>query len=232
MRVFTYLAILVWVGLPTTSWGQKQSAARSKNSIEMFFPVSHFFDETTTNWVILAPYKKNVREPDGSYSREDVYILPPTLGLSYIRLLGLKSSINISGTAYMMQYINDNRVPGETMRREYGLISAGYLYKVIAHQQISLYSYGAVNYRFGYERIHIYYPYPWEARVEGLLLRDWGLSAGLRATYDLPWHFLLSGEAKYTQFVYLHDEGVDFFGDHEDPTPHDLTVKIGLGYRF
>jgi len=132
----------------------------------------------------------------------------------------------------MMQYINDNRVPGETMRREYGLISAGYLHEILTYRRMRVQALGEVSYRFGSESIHIYYPYPWEARVEGLLLRDWGLSAGLRATYDLPWRFLLSAEARYTRFVYLHDEGVDFFGDHEDPTPHDLTVKIGLGYRF
>ena len=233
MRVFTYLAIiLLWMGLSTPAWGQTPPTSRQKNTLEVFFPVSHFFDETPTNWAILAPYKENVREPDGSYSREDVWILPSTFGLLYTRSVGSRSSISISGTVYVMRYLNDNRVPGETMRREYGLISSGYLHKVIAHQRISLYCYGAVTYRFGFERIHIYYPFPWEARVESLLLRDWGLSSGLRATYDLPWRFLLSAEAKYTRFVYLHDEGVDFFGDHKGPTPHDLTMKIGLGYRF
>ena len=118
------------------------------------------------------------------------------------------------------------------MSREYWLISAGYLHEILAYRRIHVQALGEASYRSGSEVIHIYYPYYWEARAEGLLLRDWGLSAGLRGTYELPWRFLLSAEAKYTQFVYLYDEGVDFFGDHEDPTHHDLTVKIGLGYGF
>ncbi len=148
-----------------------------------------------------------------------------------MRRIGDKASLSVSGTAYMRNYLNDSRVPGETLTREYGLISAGYLHEILAYRRMHVQALGEVSYRAGSEMIFIY-SYGWEAIVESLSLRDWGLTAGLRGTYDLPWRFLLSAEAKYTRFVYLYDEGVSFNIDREVATLHDLTVKIGLGYQF
>lgn len=89
-----------------------------------------------------------------------------------------------------------------------------------------------MNFRLGYETVHIYYPSIWEQRVESLTFKDVGLAVGIRGSYSLPWNFLLAGEASYTRFVYLYDDGVDFFGDHKGPTPNTLTIKLGLGYQF
>ncbi len=227
-----FLFVMLLIGLPTASWSQSSLQIRKKNTIEVYYPVSHFFDETPTNWTILVPYRKRVQEPDGSRSWKDSYMAPPAIGLSYIRNLSRKASVMISSTGYSMLYYNDNRVPGETIRREFVLFSAGYLHEVMAYRRVRLQVLGAINHRIGGETVHIYYPFPWEPRVEGLTYKDLGFSMGVRGTYEFSRSFLLSVGMKYTHFVYFHDEGIDFFGDHEDPTPSTLTIKWGLGYRF
>jgi len=234
MRVFIYLVILAWVGLPTTSWGQKPSADRQKNTLEVFFPVSHFFDETQTNWGLVSERQSNYYYSNGELVSVDTRkIVPLTFGLQYTLQFSERSGLAISALWYGRNYnYGRDKQPGEVIERAYGVFSIGYLQKLYSQSKINLYALASLSYRLGDETIHIYYPNGFEGRVESMALKDWGISAGLRATYDLPWRFLLSAEAKYTRFVYLHDEGVDFFGDHEDPTPHDLTVKIGLGYRF
>jgi len=91
----------------------------------------------------------------------------------------------------------------------------------------------AIDYRHGSEIIYVFNPRPWEALTEGFGLRDWGLSAGLRSTYDLPWRLQLSAAARYTRFVYVAHKGVEILdGTNKGPTPNTLTLKFGLGYRF
>ncbi|MDX1908361.1 MAG: hypothetical protein SF053_15095 [Bacteroidia bacterium] len=132
----------------------------------------------------------------------------------------------------MRRYLTDSLTPGEVLRREYGLVSVGYTYQLLSRYSIRLDALGEVNYRHGFETVYIFQPQWFEIKVESPALRDLGASAGLRISYDLPFHFQLSGEAKYTRFLYLYDEGVDIFGDHKDPTANTLTLKLGLGYRF
>ena len=67
MRVYIYLTILVWVGLPGILWGQNTSTSSKKNTIEVFYLVNHFFDETRTNWTIWVPDReRSVVAPDGT----------------------------------------------------------------------------------------------------------------------------------------------------------------------
>ncbi len=234
MHKLIYWAIILGgVGLPGILRAQNTSASSKKNSIEVYYLVSHFFDETRTNWTIWIPYKgRSVVTPNGSVVKEDIKIVPPTLGLAYTRRLNQSQSVRLSTSIYFMEYLKDAYQPGEVSDREYGLFSLDYIHLLVGHKKWRGEAIGGVNFRLGYETVHIYYPRVWEQRIESLNFQDLGLTAGVRGSCNLPWNFLLAGEASFTRFVYLHDDGVDFFGDHKDPSPNTMTIKFGLGYQF
>ncbi len=206
-----------------------------KNTIEVFFPVSHFFDGTNTNWGLWAERRSNYYY-DANFnlvSFDQEYKLPATLGIQYLRRITPNSRLSASAQWYGRGYnYGKDKVSGEVVERIYSTFSVGYLHALYGKHKFHLEALAGINFRNGYETVHIYYPNWFEARSESLEFRDWGLSAGLRAAFDLPWHLVFSIEAKYTRFVFLSDGGVDFFGDHKDPTPNTLTYQIALGYRF
>jgi hypothetical protein len=232
MRVFIHLVILAGVWLPKILWGQDTSSSK-KNTIEVFYLVNHFFDQTRTNWTVWIPAKgRGVVTPDGRVIKEDIKVIPPTFGLAYTRKLSQSQSLRLSSSIYFMRYLNDSRQPGEVTNRQYGLFSLDCLRLLFDYKNWRVEGIGGVSSRLGYETIHIYYPSIWEQRVESLTFKDVGLTLGILGSCRLPWNFLLTGEASYTRFVYLYDDGVDFFGDHKDSTPNTLTIKLSLGYRF
>ena len=226
-----FLSIFVFISATTTSYSQ--NVKEKRNKIEVYYSVCHFFDGTETNWTVLVPGTKHIDGPNGRNSdKKNVLQLPITFGINYSRTFRNNDRIRLSALHYYFSYNNESLQPGDVMNRSYGLYSLGYLHHIFGNKNKRFIAIGELNYRNGSETVHIYFPYRWDNRVESLILSDIGLSAGLRIERNLPLNFILSGEAKYSRFIYCHSEGVDFFGQHKDPTPNTLTLKFGLGYQF
>jgi len=92
---------------------------------------------------------------------------------------------------------------------------------------------GVLNYRSEYDNIKIddiITPNgDWDTKTGKLPLNDIGLSADIRAAHSLPHHLFLSGETKYTPYVYRGSKGIDFNGGHKKTTPNTFTIKLGIG---
>jgi len=132
-----------------------------------------------------------------------------------------------------MTHQNDRFALGDVRSRRYNLYSAEYLREFLSFLSWRFQILGALEYRNGHELIHIYSPSSWEAIVESLYFRDWGLSAGLRLTRELSHRFFLAAEARYSRFLLFYDDGVELHNNgHKDPTPHALTLKYSIGCRF
>jgi len=234
--ILTFLTTAVTlIGVNSDLVAQKVAIKNKRNSVEIYFPVKHFFDGTETNWLLIKPYEVFKVDNQGHVIGIDKkFGLPFTFGLQYNRSLLNSDIIRFSIAEYYMDYgdIHRDKKPGEVITRAYGLFSVGYLYQILRNNHTSLQANAELNYRYGYEMIHIYYPNWFEARWEVLDLSDIGLSAGFRVEQSLPYNFLISGEAKYTRFVYRASKGIDFFGQHKDTTSNTLTIKFGIGYRF
>lgn len=238
MRFPILLLILLIAQLPQALWAQDDSAPKRKNSVEFFLPVSHFFDESLTNWMIFVPKTKSGPVPYGFDYTKYYAGLPSTFGAAYTRSVGKKSSLCLSATAYAIEYYDNLFTPGVTLSRAYGLFSVEYLHEILHVRSLRLraQALGAVEYRHGNENIHLYYQpltRPKQPVGERIHYRDWGLTPGIRLSHELSKRFFLAAEVRYSRFLYLHDDGVELpDGGHEGPTPHALTLKYSAGYRF
>ncbi len=229
------LSVLVLFGTINDSLAQTISSSNNKNTLELFYVISHFFDGTYTNWFLLAPIHSNyVRDNNNQIIDYDVeYVLPPlTLGIQYTRKYNDRNSARISAMSYLFGYNMDNIERGEVIRRQYGLYSIGWIHKLLGNDKKTINFIGELNYRNGTESIYIYQPRRFEIRVESLTLKDVGLSTGLKIEQIVPFNFVISIEAIYSRFIYRYSKGVDFFGQHKNSTPNTFTLKLGLGYQF
>ena len=229
------LTVVVLYCTTTVSLAQSMSNSSKTNNLELYFPISHFFDETNTNWLLLARHRSNfVYDTNGNLvDYNEKYILPATVGIQFSRKLNTTSKVRISTTLYFRDYGYDReKERGEVIKRKYALISIGYLYTPIGNSKLKINLIGEINYRMGSETIHIYYPSPFEGKVETINLNNIGCSSGIKVERYLPLNFIVSGEIKYTHYVYRHSDGIDFFGQHKDATPNTLSIKLGLGYQF
>lgn len=233
MKVMLLSVVTLFVVI-TDSFAQTFTDGKGKkNELEIYVPICHFFDDTRTNWTLLVPGQKRVYGPGRVHLyNKEVMRVPAIAGIQYSRRISFNNSIRFSFLAFYLNYLSDSLIPGEVIQRSYSLLSLGFVHQVMGNDKVHIDAIGEVNYRRGTEIVHIYFPYPWDNRVEGLLLRDLGLSVGARIERALPLNILVSGEVKCTRFLYRYSDGVDFFGKHKDSTPNTLTIKFGLGYKF
>ena len=206
-----------------------------KNQLELFFPICHFFYASKTNWLVFDKDRKIVYEQNGDFAGYKYSLFVPfTFGIKYQREISNKSSISMSALEYFKYYSSyeNDMSPGDIYHRHYELYSLGYSHVVKKNDKISFSVLGEASIRYGSETIHIYYPSSWEARVKGLLLKDVGLTLGIRTEFKLPFNFNLSNEIKYMNLVYRHDEGISFFGNFQRASVHTLFIQFGLGYLF
>ena len=226
--------LVLLISIPPASFAQPSKDTTRKNRFEVYLPICHFFDETNTNWGFLVPYRSNYffNEKGELIKYDEKYGILLTFGLQYSREIPPASQVRLSMLFYLRNYSPDGKEKmGQVTAREYFLFSVGHLIPITAGNKFLVYALGEVNYRFGFETVHIYY-YGFEDVGEVFDLSDFGLSAGIRFESYLLRNFVAFGEVKYTRFVYLYSDGIDFFERHKDPTPNTLTLKFGVGYRF
>ena len=199
-----------------------------KNSLEFFFPVCDFLDGSPTNWGILVP--------GSAPSKIGQKVIPRTYGLQFVRILSPKVRMRASLLRYYMEYPDGVDIKArDVLRRDFGSLSFGYQYQLFKQSSFSLYGLAEATYRLGDESVHITYSIPirWERLLETIILSDVGVSAGLRVEQNLPCNFFLSMESLFTQFVFLWpSERLASYTPPIKASPHLLTCKVALGYRF
>ena len=219
----------------TYLYAQTPQETFKRNVVEVYFPVIHFFDGSTTNWMLVNLTRKRVYNPDsGKVYLKDVYRLPYTIGIQYTRYNRNNSAFRLTVTGYAKAYPhNEVYEPGDAIGRQIAIFSIGYLHPLIGNDRTMIEALGDLNLRVGSETYHVATPRWFEAVVHDQGLLDPGISAGLRASTILFWNVLFSGEARYTRIIYREDNGRPpaFEGDHGSSV-NLLTLKLGLGYRF
>lgn len=224
--------ILLGFVMPVSVQAQEEDHPEKKSSLEIFFPVCDFLDESQTNWAILAHGESIVT----NYQK----VLPRTYGILYSHRLNSKAQMRISFLNYRMSYY-----PEDYGREIYQSLdvtnrtlftgSLGCQYLLLLKNSFSFYGLLDANALVGGTGIFLSYswPTPWEQLREGIKHLDLGLSPGLRAELALPFHFFLSAESKYTWFVFQKpSKRLALYNPPIKASPHILTCKVALGYRF
>lgn len=232
--IFTVVVLLCTT---TASFSQIIADKAKRNTIEIYLPISHFFDGTPTNWFLLVPMKESVlhQGSNGPYvTFKEVYKFPHTIGFQYNHRIDNIWGYKISLLGYSMGYpYGRNKSPGDVIARGYGLLSGGLLHKLIGNDRKRINALAELNFRAGLEDHHVSYPRWFEARVESQELFDTGLSAGLQGQSNLFWNFILTSGIKYTRYVYRYSNGRPAkYPGHKGSSKNTLTFKLGLGYQF
>lgn len=217
---FTVVALLC---ATTVVHSQDSIKHNNKNTIEIFFSLCHYFDQTNTNWTILVPH------PRGSLQNKKV--IPPHLGINYSFRYSRLSSIRLSAFMYGISYFGTIDT-GQVFQRMYYIFSIGHNFCIYNKNNFQLKSVAEINYRNGNEIIFIYKPNWWENHVEDLPVNDLGLSFGYNIALNLPFNFHVLHEMTFTRYIYRSYEGVNVFGITKKSTPNTLSIKLGLGYEF
>ncbi len=236
MKIFI-LAVVVLFSTTTASYSQIVDANGKRNIIEVYLPISHFFDGTPTNWYVLVPMTESIvhQGPNGPYiTFQENYKFPHTLGFQFSHRLDKIWGYKISLLGYSIGYpYGRDKKPGDATARGYGLLSAGLSHKLIGNNSKRIEALGELNFRAGFEDHHVYYPSWFESRVETQELLDFGVTLGLQGHTRLFWNLVLTGGVKYTRYLYRYSDGKppEFSGD-KGTSKNTLTLKLGLGYQF
>ena len=218
-----FISVVALFSATTVVHSQNIKKDQKNNSVEAYFGICHYFDQSETNWTILVPAQRAKAKWDK--------VIPNHYGLIYSYKIKDSSSIRVSGFLYWMHYSGPYDT-GQIRDRQYYLFSIGYKYQLLNYQKLGINSLFELKYRYGGEIIHIYKPYYWESRVGYLDVNDIGLSVGYKLEYRLPFNFFISNEVTYTRYIYRYSKGIEFFGRIKRSTPNTLTIKLGLGYEF
>ena len=102
---YTLITVVLLLSSTTVCSAQNPSdkAKNKKSTIELFIPISHFFDGTQTNWFLLAARGSSL----GSR-------MPFSSGLRYGRKISKKGTLRLSALFYGISYPdNRDRIPEE-----------------------------------------------------------------------------------------------------------------------
>jgi len=237
------LSILAFVvalmGATTASFAQPSMETSRKNLVEVYLPVSHFFDQTPTNW--LFRYRARfypLMLSDGRIVHFDETIYPATYGIQYGRALSSGGRIRLAVLRYYRHYggyMTKDYPKVVYITRGYWLFSPGYSHPLIRGRHLLMSLLGEINYRIGKEEMLLRAPVLFEGmgtiRGDRVALNDVGASVGARLERVLPFDFLLFGEIKYTRFFYLRSHMLQIDA-YKAPSTHTLTLTFGVGYRF
>ena len=224
------LTLTLFFTIKGEGFGQKLDSAINRNSVEIYFPVKHFFDGSSTNWSILVPAKKYSKNPP-----EEIYLFPFTFGIKYSRLFENMAGVNISFTAYNMIYYElevNSKIPGEIVNREFGLVTINYCHPIVIDKRLLIWSKAGVDFRYGNETFHISYPTSFEQIVDGHDIADLGSSIGLKIAKPLIWNIQIGTEISYTRYLYRRDKGNPNYPFDNGTSPNLLTIQLNMGYRF
>ena len=155
-------------------------------------------------------------------------------GVEYARQLDEKNGLIISSTI-----CNINNLYGPYPRRTGDLnfrvayfIESCYQRQLLRNRHNSLAAIAGVNFRIGDENILLSRPFN-DVNSYSYALRDVGITAGARATKDLISNFVITGELKFTQYIYRHAKHQPLVVEFPNrPTSNMLTLQLGIGYRF
>ncbi len=155
-------------------------------------------------------------------------------GLEYARQLDEKNGLILSTTICNINnwYGTYPRQAGDINFRVAYFFESCYQRQLLHNRHNSLSGIAGVNFRIGEENTLISRT-SYEVNSYSYNLRDVGITAGARGTKDLISNFVISGELKFTQYIYrhaLHQAQVLEFPNR--PTRNMLTLQFGLGYRF
>ncbi len=235
-----FILAVVWMGTVGASFSQTESVVDKNHLVEVYVPVCHFFDHTRTNWWLVDHIRFGYVYRNGKLVHKgERYVIPATLGLQYSRALESGGEVRLSAMGYFRNY---GEVPNEKrgtvfwLRRMYEVLSLGYVRPLMRNRQLALKVLGELNYRGGDEVLIEFFPLAYEGLGEGFLLRDVGASIGVRVEKTCLSDFVISGEAKYTRFIYRYSDATESFlyvdGGYDGPPIDVFTLQFGLGYRF
>lgn|GEM_PF-4239217 len=207
-----------------------------KNEIEVHYSICHFFDESKTNWLVFDKKRVGfIYDSNGNYIGDKfrVYV-PPSYGISFNRNLGKNNKIGISYFKCGRLYpdYNQSKKSGDVIHRLFSVYALKFYQNLIIKNNNRLLIDFSINYKYGSELIHIYYPNKWEDIVENLILKDLGISTGLRNELKLPYNFYFIGEIEYMYFINRFDKGISFFDMFKRATKHTLLINLGISFRF
>jgi len=231
------MVVIMLFGIFNVTYSQIIDVKSKRNIIEVYLPISHFFDGTPTNWFVLVPVKESIvhQGPNGPYiTFQEVYKFPYNFGLQFSHRLDNKWGYKISLIGYSMGYpYGRDKKAGDVIGRAYGLLSAGVLHNLIGDNRKRIEALGELNFRAGYEEQHVSYPKWFEARVEAQTMFDLGMTLGLQGYTTLFRNLVLTGGVKHTYFLYRYsDANPPIFSGDRGTSRNTLTIKLGLGYQF
>ena len=234
----TFVLVLL-ISIPAASSAQPSMETHRKNRVEVYFPITHFFDLTHTNWWFVAKARYYFYyTSEGNLAYYDEITVPATYGIQYSRELADGSQIRLSVLRYHRDfgtYITKDYPKVVYITRGYWLFSPGYSHPLIRGRHLLMSLLGEINYRMGKEEMLLRAPVLFEGmgtiRGDRVALNDVGASVGARLERVLPFDFLLFGEIKYTRFFYLRSHMLQIDA-YKAPSTHTLTLKFGVGYRF
>ena len=143
--------------------------------------------------------------------------------------------IEATARAFHIQYyevLRGPKPPGWVYGRYGYIFELLYTYRFAEIKRMEFRALLGANFRYGDEHQVVSYG-PLDILPEFYELRDPGITGGLRGVQLLPWNFQVSGELKYTFYVYRHTKPRDYMRQYTDGTTrHMLTMQLGIGYRF
>lgn len=218
----TSCTLIVAIGLMllcTTIYAQQKEDRARNNMIGITFSLREFFDGSP---IVQHPYPGTLRWMNLGF------------GLEYDRRLGTRHglllSTTLNGNSYW--YSPYPEKPGDIFFRVGFYIDGCYQYFWLRSQKSSLSALAGLNFRLGHEAVMIY---RFSSEVTSSLyeLRDFGVSAGLRGTTKLIGPLAVSGEMKFTQYIYRYAAHQNLNIPYPNrPTSNVLALLVGLGYRF
>jgi len=225
--------------IASTSFAQDTLRKKEKQHyIELTYTFTHFYNKKVANWY----YTKN---PKGLYR----YPLD-FFGFTYNFLPKDKKyaffiGLNTKGYTDTKVQTNSEFETSITRHRDYVLYYAGTLYSVLKEQnkKIKLFVSGGIEYRNGVDIIYQqdeskYYTedgFNLNIREEEFELNDFGVFAGAKLIYNLPYNIFVSADIKNSYFLLTAYDEEKFkpYSSYIDlPSNNTFTFSTGLGYRF
>lgn len=195
-----------------------QDERKKKNAIGLTVGLNEFFDG---NPLWQARFPGTMRWVNLTY------------GLEYDRKLNDRHGFVAASKVTVIHYFSSDLEYGQTSSRSNLTFEAYYQRKLWASRTSSLIAFLGANFRWGSETVHLY-SFGTEPILLDYDLKDPGLLAGLRGTKEIFWNLMVSGELRFTEYVYRYAAHQWHYPDEfpNRPTRHLLSLQLGLAYRF
>jgi hypothetical protein len=216
--------LLVAIQLATSS-GFTQSASSTprqknkNNTLSIITSLHEFFDGSP----IMQAYR-----PKG------IGWTNLAFGLEYDRKIAGRHGFILATTFAAIRYYSPYvHKAGDMVDRGGLLFDGAYQYRFYQTTRNQIAALLGVNFRYGYEDAAAAL-YVNHIVLHSYDLADLGISLGVRGSHVLFSNFVLTGDLRYAQYVYVHSPFANQYGLvlHNRPTRNMLTLQLGLGYQF